>query len=66
MPDTPPPQNDFWSLLEEAEETVERWPEWQRRYVVADKTTKSDYSTTAVVTSGGPSVASTETNEKLG
>lgn len=49
MPDAPPPPTDFWSLLAEAEETVERWPEWQRRYEVdmagaslaGDKTTKS-------------------------
>lgn len=50
MPDATPPPSDFWSLLEEAEETVVRWPEWQQRYevdvygglVVGDKTTKSD------------------------
>jgi hypothetical protein len=23
---------DLWSVLEEAEETVDRWPEWQQRY----------------------------------
>lgn len=23
---------DFWSVLDEAQETVEAWPEWQRRY----------------------------------
>jgi hypothetical protein len=48
MPDAAPPPDDFWSLLDEAEEAVERWPEWQRRYLVepplvsSDKTTKSD------------------------
>ena len=23
---------DFWSVLEEAKQTVESWPEWQQRY----------------------------------
>jgi hypothetical protein len=23
---------DFWAVLEEAEEIVERWPAWQQRY----------------------------------
>ena len=23
---------DLWSVLEEAEETVDTWPEWQRQY----------------------------------
>jgi hypothetical protein len=23
---------DLWSVLEEAEETVDAWPEWQRQY----------------------------------
>jgi hypothetical protein len=23
---------DLWSVLEEAEETVETWPEWQQQY----------------------------------
>lgn len=50
MPDAPPPQDDFWSLLDEAEETVRTWPEWQRRYELAvfaaasplEKTPQSD------------------------
>jgi hypothetical protein len=25
---------DWWGVLEEAEETVEQWPEWQRQYEV--------------------------------
>jgi hypothetical protein len=27
------PDFDFWTVLEEAEQTVAVWPEWQRRYV---------------------------------
>ena len=23
---------DFWDVLDEAEQTVERWPTWQQRY----------------------------------
>lgn len=23
---------DFWAVLDEAEEIVERWPAWQQRY----------------------------------
>lgn len=23
---------DFWAMLEEAEQTVGAWPEWQQRY----------------------------------
>jgi hypothetical protein len=23
---------DFWATLDDAEETVESWPDWQRRY----------------------------------
>ena len=23
---------DFWSELEEAQQTVEQWPDWQQRY----------------------------------
>ncbi len=23
---------DFWSVLEDAKQTVESWPEWQQRY----------------------------------
>jgi hypothetical protein len=23
---------DLWSVLDEAEQTVEHWPEWQQRY----------------------------------
>ena len=27
-----PQAGDFWELLDEAEQTVERWPDWQQRY----------------------------------
>jgi len=30
--EVPQPVVDLWSILEEAEATVERWPEWQQRY----------------------------------
>jgi hypothetical protein len=23
---------DLWGVMEEAEQTVERWPDWQQRY----------------------------------
>jgi hypothetical protein len=26
------PPVDFWSVLEDAKETVEKWPDWQQRY----------------------------------
>jgi hypothetical protein len=25
---------DWWGVLEEAEQTVEQWPEWQQQYEV--------------------------------
>lgn len=36
MPDPASQPVDLWALLDEAEETVERWPEWQQRYADAD------------------------------
>ena len=32
MADEAPQSVDFWSELEEAQQTVEQWPDWQQRY----------------------------------
>lgn len=32
MADEVPESVDLWDVLEEAEQTVERWPPWQRQY----------------------------------
>ena len=32
MADEVPESVDLWDVLEEAEQTVERWPPWQQRY----------------------------------
>ena len=32
MSDEAPESVDLWDVLEEAEQTVERWPPWQRQY----------------------------------
>jgi hypothetical protein len=32
MPDEVPQSNDFWNELDEAEQSVEKWPPWQQRY----------------------------------
>jgi len=31
MAEDVPPPIDFWTVLEEAQSTVETWPEWQQR-----------------------------------
>ncbi|HEX8152359.1 MAG TPA: hypothetical protein VF698_04495 [Thermoanaerobaculia bacterium] len=36
MADEVPESVDLWDVLEEAEQTVERWPAWQRRYDADD------------------------------
>jgi hypothetical protein len=32
MSDEAPESVDLWDVLEEAEQTVQRWPPWQRQY----------------------------------
>jgi hypothetical protein len=32
MPDEVPQSDDFWNELEDAEQSVEKWPPWQQRY----------------------------------
>ena len=32
MADEAPQSVDLWDVLDEAEQTVERWPSWQRQY----------------------------------
>ena len=32
MADEVPQSIDFWSELQEAQQTVENWPAWQQRY----------------------------------
>jgi hypothetical protein len=32
MADEVPESVDLWDVLEEAEQTVQRWPPWQRQY----------------------------------
>jgi hypothetical protein len=31
MAEDAPPPIDFWTVLDEAESTVETWPDWQQR-----------------------------------
>ena len=32
VPQSLPQSNDFWNELEEAGQSVEKWPPWQQRY----------------------------------